>query len=109
MSRQARSRPEMTDDSRLARVRERFRTAEPIEPGQVRDTILASWRRSRDRHVAADRIDLSYVRDPDLDTPLTRAALPVLQNLRESLQGEQIGRASCRERVERTGGGEAGK
>src|SRR5438045_2169148 len=90
MSRQARSRPEMTDDSRLARVRERFRTAEPIEPGQVRDTILASWRRCREWHVAADRIDLSYVRDPDLDTPLTRNALPVLQSLRESVQGEAV-------------------
>ena len=56
----------------------------------MRDTILASWRRSREWHVAADRIDLSYVRDPDLDTPLTRTALPVLQNLRESLQGEPV-------------------
>ena len=80
----------MTDDSRLAQARERFLTAEPIEPGEVRDTILASWRRSREWHVAADRIDLSYVRDPDLDTPLTRSALPVLQNLHESLQGEAV-------------------
>jgi sigma-54 dependent transcriptional regulator, acetoin dehydrogenase operon transcriptional activator AcoR len=78
------------DDSRLARARERFLTAEPLEPGQVRDTILASWRRCREWHVAADRIDLSYVRDPDLDTPLTRTALPVLQNLRENLQGEMV-------------------
>ena len=83
-------RPEVTDDSRLARTRERFLTTEPIEPGQVRDTILASWRRSREWHVAADRIDLSYVRDPDLDTPLTRTALPVLQKLRESLHGEPV-------------------
>jgi transcriptional regulator of acetoin/glycerol metabolism len=83
-------RPEVTDDSRVAQARERFLTAEPVEPGQVRDTILASWRRCREWHVAADRIDLSYVRDPDLDTPLTRTALPVLQNLRESLQGEQV-------------------
>ena len=90
MSRGACLRPEVTDDSRLAQARERFLTAEPIEPGQVRDTILASWRRSREWHVAADHIDLSYVRDPDLDTPLTRTALPVLQNLRESLQGEQV-------------------
>ena len=56
----------------------------------MRDTILASWRRSREWHVAADRIDLSYVRDPDLDTPLTRTALPVLQNLRDNLEGEPI-------------------
>jgi len=83
-------RPEVRDGSRLARARERFLAGEPIEPGQVRDTILASWRRSREWHVAADRIDLSYVRDPDLDTPLTRTALPVLQNLRESLQGELV-------------------
>jgi transcriptional regulator of acetoin/glycerol metabolism len=80
----------VTDDSRLAQARERFLTAEPFEPGQVRDTILASWRRSREWHVAADRIDPSYVRDPDLDTPLTRTALPVLQNLRENLQGQPV-------------------
>jgi len=86
----ARSRPEVPGDRRLARARERFLAAEPVEPGQVRDTILASWRRSREGHVAADRIDLSYVRDPDLDTPLTRTALPVLQNLRENLQGELV-------------------
>jgi transcriptional regulator of acetoin/glycerol metabolism len=83
-------RPEVTGDRRLAQARERFLAAEPVEPGQVRDTILASWRRSREWHVAADRIDLSYVRDPDLDTPLTRTALPVLQNLRENLQGELV-------------------
>jgi sigma-54 dependent transcriptional regulator, acetoin dehydrogenase operon transcriptional activator AcoR len=83
-------RPEVTDDSRLAQARERFLTAEPIEPGQVRDRILASWRRSRDWHVAADRIDLSYVGDPDLDTPLTRNALPVLQMLGDNLQGQPV-------------------
>ncbi len=90
MSYGARLRPEVTGGSRLAQARERFLTAEPIEPGQVRDTILASWRRSREWHVAADRIDLSYVRDLDLDTPLTRTALPVLQKLREDLQGELV-------------------
>ena len=51
---------------------------------------MASWWRSRRWHVAADRIDLSYVRDPDLDTPLTRNALPVLHDLRESLEGQPI-------------------
>jgi sigma-54 dependent transcriptional regulator, acetoin dehydrogenase operon transcriptional activator AcoR len=82
--------PGVTDDARLAQARERFLTAEPIGPGQVRDTILASWGRSRRWHVAADRIDLSYVRDPDLDTPLTRNGLPVLHDLRENLEGQPI-------------------
>jgi sigma-54 dependent transcriptional regulator, acetoin dehydrogenase operon transcriptional activator AcoR len=90
MSRGAHLRPGVTGDRRLARARERFLIAEPVEPGQVRDTILASWRRSRAWHVAADRIDLSYVRDPDLNTPLTHNALPVLRNLHESLQGQPV-------------------
>ena len=80
----------LTGGDRLAKTRERFLTAEPIEPDQVRDTILASWWRSRRWNVAADHIDLSYVRDPDLDTPLTRSALPVLRNLREHLEGQPI-------------------
>jgi transcriptional regulator of acetoin/glycerol metabolism len=80
----------LADDSRLAQARERFLTGEAIEPGWVRETILASWRRSREWHVAADRIDLPYARDPDLDTPLTRTALPVLQKLHESLEGEPV-------------------
>ena len=90
MSRGVSIRPDVTGDTRLARARERFLKAEPIEPGQVRATIVASWRRSRDWHVAADRIDLSYVRDPDLDTPLARNALPVLQTLCENLKGQPI-------------------
>ncbi len=90
MSRGAIVRLGVTDDTRLAQARERFLTAEPIEPGQVRNAILASWWRSRRWHVAADRIDLSYVRDPDLDTPLTRNALPVLHDLRENLEGQPI-------------------
>jgi transcriptional regulator of acetoin/glycerol metabolism len=90
VSRGASLRPEESDDTRLALARERFLTAEPIEPGLVRDTILASWWRCRAWHVVADRVDLPYVRDPDRDTPLARTALPVLQNLRESLDGEPV-------------------
>ncbi len=90
MSRGAPVRPDVTDDHALAQARQRFLTAEPVEPAQVRDTILASWWRSRRSNVAADRIDLSYVRDPDLDTPLIRSAAPVLTSLRENLDGQPI-------------------
>jgi sigma-54 dependent transcriptional regulator, acetoin dehydrogenase operon transcriptional activator AcoR len=78
------------DDRGLASARERFLTAESVEPYHVRDTILASWWRSRRGRVAADRIDLSYIRDPDLDTPLTRSAMPVLRSLRNALDGQPI-------------------
>ena len=78
------------DPDKLARTREQFLTAEPVDPDQVRDAILASWWRSRRWNVAADRVDLTYQRDPDLDTPLTRSALPVLRHLREHLDGQPI-------------------
>jgi sigma-54 dependent transcriptional regulator, acetoin dehydrogenase operon transcriptional activator AcoR len=83
---------EMTDGTRLARARQRFLAAQPVEPGQVRDTIMASWQRSRQWNVAAGHIDPCYVRDPDLDTPLARSALPVLQSvLGEGLEGRPVG------------------
>jgi sigma-54 dependent transcriptional regulator, acetoin dehydrogenase operon transcriptional activator AcoR len=81
---------QLAEGSRLARLREQFLTAERVEPNQVRDTILASWWRSRRWNVAADHIDLSYTRDPNLDTPLTRSALPILRHLRENLEGQAI-------------------
>ncbi|MEV0719067.1 GAF domain-containing protein [Asanoa sp. NPDC050611] len=74
----------------MAKTREQFLTAEAVDPNQVRDAILASWWRSRRWNVAADHVDLSYMRDPDLDTPLTRSALPVLRHLREDLDGQPI-------------------
>ncbi|GAA1810882.1 GAF domain-containing protein [Planosporangium flavigriseum] len=82
--------PNLSNDRRLAEIRERFLTAESVEPNEVRNTILASWWRSRRWNVAADHIDLAYVRDPELDSPLTRSALPVLRHLREHLDGQPI-------------------
>ena len=69
--------PPSAGSARLAEARERFLTSEPVAPGLVRGPILASWWRSRDWQVAADRVELSYVKDPNLDTPLTRSAMPV--------------------------------
>jgi len=90
MSRRPNVRPGVTGHSGLAGARERFLTGEPVEPGHVRDTILASWRRSRRWNVAADHLELSFVRDPGPGTPLADSALPVLRSLRESLEGQPI-------------------
>ncbi len=85
---------------RLAQARERFLTAgglaarelasDPRQRLAVRDTIRASWTRSRAYDVRADRLELSYVRDPDLDTPLARGADRVLQHLRDQLDGQPL-------------------
>jgi transcriptional regulator of acetoin/glycerol metabolism len=83
--------PLAPDARGVARDRLRFLTADPTPDDQVRPPILASWRRSRDLRVAADRIDLPYLRDPDLDTPLTRSAAPVLDRLHQQLAGQAVG------------------
>ncbi|MGH3207907.1 MAG: sigma-54-dependent Fis family transcriptional regulator [Trebonia sp.] len=74
----------------LAEARDRFLAAEPVDRKVVREPILASWWRSRDWRIAADRLDLSYLGAPDLDTMLARAAEPVLRHLHEQLDGQPI-------------------
>ena len=80
----------VSGSDRLAKARERFLAAEPVGPHEVREPILASWRRSRDWRVAADRIELRYTRDPDPETALARHADPVLRHLHEQLDGQPI-------------------
>jgi sigma-54 dependent transcriptional regulator, acetoin dehydrogenase operon transcriptional activator AcoR len=74
----------------LAEAREHFLAAEPVDAGAVRKPILASWWRSRQWHVAADHIELDYLRDPDLESNLARTADPVLRHLHEQLDGQPI-------------------
>jgi hypothetical protein len=54
----------VTDRTGPARARQRFLAAQPLEPGEVHDTILAPWQRSRPQDAGADHIDPCYVRDP---------------------------------------------
>jgi transcriptional regulator of acetoin/glycerol metabolism len=75
---------------RLATARDRFLAAQPVDRGVVRAPILASWWRSRGWNVAADRLELSYLRPPDLDSTLARSAEPVLRRLHEQLEGQPI-------------------
>ena len=74
----------------LAEARDRFLSSEPVDRAAVREPILASWWRSREWNVAANRLDLSYLGAPDLDTTLARAAEPVLRHLYEQLDGQPI-------------------
>jgi sigma-54 dependent transcriptional regulator, acetoin dehydrogenase operon transcriptional activator AcoR len=79
-----------SDLRELATARERFLSVEADQPRGVRNSILASWWRSRASKVAADRLELQYVRDPDLDTPLCRSAEPVLLRLGQQLEGQAV-------------------
>ncbi|QNE16890.1 Fis family transcriptional regulator [Kribbella qitaiheensis] len=82
--------PVSGDSSRLAEARLSFLTYDAFPVGDVRRPVLASWVRSRRWNLPADRIDLPYVADPELDVPLTRSATPVLRRLHEHLAGQPI-------------------
>ena len=69
----------MSGSARLAKARERFLNAEAVGPKEVREPILASWRRSRDWSVAADRIDLKGSRRPR-SRDLGRQSMRALQH-----------------------------
>ena len=75
----------------MAANRVRFLTEDAPEPRTVRDTILASWRRSQSMQVAADKVEMRFQPDvPRADTRLSRSALPVLRSLSEQLQGQSV-------------------
>ena len=84
------TRPLPPDGEGVAASRVHFLTADAVQPGRVRGPILASWERSRDLQVPADQVELPYVRDPDLDSPLARASEPVLRSLGQQLDGQSI-------------------
>ena len=82
--------PASTPSDRLAEARDRFLASEPVDTGAVRKPILASWWRSREWRVAADRVHLDFLHEPDLETALARGARPVLRRLHEELTGQPI-------------------
>jgi sigma-54 dependent transcriptional regulator, acetoin dehydrogenase operon transcriptional activator AcoR len=74
----------------VAKSRERFLTQQEPAPQTVRGAILASWQRSQELHVAADKIEMFYEPDVQLDTRLSRSALPVLRALGTQLEGQSV-------------------
>jgi transcriptional regulator of acetoin/glycerol metabolism len=72
------------------RARTSFLVDDRVEEGTVRDTILASWTRSREWHVESDNVELSCEFSPEPDTPLTRAAAPVMADVADQLAGEPV-------------------
>jgi sigma-54 dependent transcriptional regulator, acetoin dehydrogenase operon transcriptional activator AcoR len=82
--------PKPVEDARLARSRVRFLTHESFAHNEVRDAILASWWRSQQSQVPADRIEAPYFRDLDMDSPLIHSTEPVLRRLADQLDGQPI-------------------
>ncbi|MGH3671221.1 MAG: sigma-54-dependent Fis family transcriptional regulator [Pseudonocardiaceae bacterium] len=74
----------------LAQARELFLTAEPVQPGVVRDSILASWTRSRESQVAADNLELPFNANLDRKSRLADSADRVISTAYAQYTGEPI-------------------
>ncbi|HWM56733.1 MAG TPA: helix-turn-helix domain-containing protein [Pseudonocardia sp.] len=84
--------PRRRDESadQLVRARTSFLVDDEVAAGTVRDTILASWTRSREWDVPAGNVELSCEFDCEPDSPLTRAASPVLADVADQFAGEPV-------------------
>lgn len=69
----------------LAHVRERFLGSDDLDPPEVRERILTSWRRSQFYGVPVDELAPPYRPETETDSRLVRAARPVLDRLESAL------------------------
>jgi transcriptional regulator of acetoin/glycerol metabolism len=79
----------------LARARVSFLLEKQVQPGVVREPILASWSRSLAWRVPADHIELPYAGDRDPESPLVRAAEPVLREVSDQFATEPVSLILC--------------
>ena len=81
----------------VERVREKFLTVGSVDAVRsvnqdiLRPSVLDSWRRSQILRVRTDRVELPYVREPNRDSRLARAAAPVLQRVADDLAAQTVG------------------
>ncbi|WP_280417596.1 sigma-54-dependent Fis family transcriptional regulator [Nocardia carnea] len=76
---------------RLLRARDEFLSSGLVDHGVISGVIRNSWQRSRDLRIHPDRVDLTFVREPDLESPLVTAAAPVIHRLAEDLADRAVG------------------
>ncbi|WP_083179319.1 sigma-54-dependent Fis family transcriptional regulator [Mycobacterium scrofulaceum] len=60
------------------------------EEDLLQPSVLDSWRRSQTLRVHPDRVELPYVREPNTDSRLARAAAPVLQRVTDDLAAQAV-------------------
>ncbi|RZT87222.1 transcriptional regulator of acetoin/glycerol metabolism [Pseudonocardia sediminis] len=79
----------------VARARSAFFVDDDVTDGQVRAPIAASWRRARDWNVDAERIELSRPSETEADSPLLRAARPILDEMSDHFTNEPASLILC--------------
>jgi sigma-54 dependent transcriptional regulator, acetoin dehydrogenase operon transcriptional activator AcoR len=80
----------------VERAREKFLSVESLDAVRslgediLQPSVLDSWRRSQAVHVHPDRVELPYVREPNMGSRLARAAAPVLQRVTDDLAAQAV-------------------
>src|ERR1700757_243020 len=80
----------------VKRAREKFLSVESLDGVRslgediLQPSVLDSWRRSQVLRVHPDRVQLPYVREPNMGSRLARAAAPVLQRVTDDLAAQAV-------------------
>jgi len=80
--------PRRQPGSSLTAARELY--LEVTKDPRARPLVVASWQRSIEYEVKSSCIDAPYLENPNLDSPLARAALPILNRLHEQLADDPV-------------------
>src|SRR3954452_19174007 len=80
--------PRRVPGSALAVARELY--LEVTKDPSARPLVVASWQRSMEYEVESGSLDAPYLENPNLDSPLTKAALPILKGLHEQLADDPV-------------------
>lgn len=81
--------PERHQGISLTAARERYLEVAK-NPQHIRPLVVASWQRSMEYKVNTNALDTPYHENPNLDVPLVRAALPILDRLLKQLAGDAV-------------------
>ncbi|MBF4997406.1 siderophore-interacting protein [Nocardia sp. BSTN01] len=76
--------------SLLQRARDQFLSSGAVDDRLISGTIRNSWQRSVELRIHPDRVELPFVREPDLESPLVTAAAPVIHRLADDLATQAV-------------------
>ncbi|GGT55626.1 Fis family transcriptional regulator [Streptomyces kurssanovii] len=80
--------PRRRPGSSLTAARELY--LEVTKDPSARPLVVASWQRSIEYEVESGCINAPYLENPNLDSPLARAALPIVNRLHEQLADDPV-------------------
>lgn len=72
-------------------ARDQFLARGVVESGLIEPYVLSSWQRAKLRRVGPDRLNEQRQREVNAETPLVRAAIPVLRRLADDVALHPVG------------------